>query len=59
MVNDIEHSRRESISISTGSNNTIIPTATHIDEKENRRIIDIQCKIKTKETGLCMVNSFI
>jgi len=59
MVNDIEHNRRESVSISTGNNNTIIPAATHIDEKENRRIIDVQCKIKTKETGLCMVNNFI
>ncbi|CAF1078974.1 unnamed protein product [Adineta steineri] len=66
-INDIEHNRRESISVSTGNtnntnNNTnnshhhhhhhplIIP-----DEKEKRRIIDIQCKIKTKETGLCLL----
>jgi len=63
IVNDIDHIRRDSISISTGNNNnnnnnTTITALTNTDEKENRRIIDIQCKIKTKETGLCMVNNF-
>jgi hypothetical protein len=58
--NDIEHNRRDSISTSTGNNNNLtITPLTHTDEKENRRIIDIQCKIKTKDTGLCLVNNFI
>jgi hypothetical protein len=64
IVNDTDHIRRDSISISTGNNNnnnnnnTTITALTNTDEKENRRIIDVQCKIKTKETGLCMVNNF-
>ncbi len=67
IVNDIEHNRRDSISTGHNNNNhnnhnhnhTTITALTHMDEKENRRIIDIQCKIKTKETGLCMVKNFI
>jgi hypothetical protein len=62
MVNDSEHNRRDSLSVSTFNNNNhhpTITTVTHADEKENRRIIDIQCKIKTKDTGLCMVNDCI
>jgi hypothetical protein len=60
-VNDLEYHRRDSISTSTGNNNSTnhhptIATLTNTDEKEIRRIIDIQCKIKTKETGSCMVN---
>jgi serine/threonine protein kinase len=59
IVNDIDHIRRDSISISTGNNNnnnnTAITALKNTYEKENRRIIDIQCKIKTKETGLCML----
>jgi nuclear receptor-binding protein len=58
-VNDLEYHRRDSISTSTGNNHInhhpTITTLTNTDEKEIRRIIDIQCKIKTKETGLCML----
>ncbi|CAF2702820.1 unnamed protein product [Rotaria sp. Silwood2] len=54
--NENEHHRRESVLSSIGTNNnTTITPVTHTDEKENRRIIDVQCKIKTKETGLCML----
>jgi hypothetical protein len=60
IVNDSEYHRRDSISTSTGNNNiNHHPTVTALantDEKEIRRIIDIQCKLKTKETGLQMVN---
>ncbi len=60
IVNDSEHNRRDSVSVSIGNNhNPTIPALTNTDEKENRRIIDIQCKIKTKETGLCMVIDFL
>jgi hypothetical protein len=62
-VNDLEYHRRDSISTSTGNNHInhhpTITTLTNTDEKEIRRIIDIQCKIKTKETGLCMVNNLL
>ncbi|UJR21827.1 hypothetical protein I4U23_024901 [Adineta vaga] len=57
ILNDIEHHRRESISATTANhiNHSSIPSIAPADEKENRRIIDIQCKIKTKETGLCLL----
>jgi hypothetical protein len=32
--------------------------ASTVDEKEGRRIIDIQCKLKTKDTGVSMVIDF-
>lgn len=58
VVNDIEHNRRDSVSLATGNNNNSnLLTQTHTDEKEIRRIIDIQCKIKTKDTGSCLVNN--
>jgi len=71
IANDIEHNRRDSISAGHNTNtntnhnhnhnhnHTTTTALTHIDEKENRRIIDVQCKIKTKETGLCMVMNLI
>ncbi|CAF4446139.1 unnamed protein product, partial [Rotaria magnacalcarata] len=53
---DNEHYRRESALSSTGTNsNATMAPVTNPDEKENRRIIDVQCKTKTKETGLCML----
>ena len=60
IVNDLEYNRRDSVSTSTGNNNVnhhpTITTLPNADEKEIRRIIDIQCKVKTKETGVYMVN---
>ncbi|CAF1286115.1 unnamed protein product [Rotaria sordida] len=57
IAGDNERYRRDSVLSSTGTNNnnTTITSITNTDEKENRRIIDIQCKIKTKETGLCLL----
>ncbi|CAF0719551.1 unnamed protein product [Adineta ricciae] len=57
IVNEVEHHRRESITAATANhiNHSSIPPIATIDEKESRRIIDIQCKIKTKETGLCLL----
>ncbi|CAF3563376.1 unnamed protein product [Rotaria sp. Silwood1] len=59
IANENEHHRRESALTSTGTNNntttTTTTSVTNTDEKENRRIIDVQCKIKTKETGLCLL----
>ncbi|CAF3365972.1 unnamed protein product [Rotaria socialis] len=53
---DNEHHRREAALSSTGTNsNATMAPVTNPDEKENRRIIDVQCKTKTKETGLCML----
>lgn len=49
---DSEHLDHDGFSVST------LTSTHHIssnDEKENRRIIDIQCKLKTKETGVYMV----
>jgi serine/threonine protein kinase len=47
MINDTEHHTIDSTSAITHTAISLSPS----DEKENRRIIDIQCKIKTKETG--------
>jgi hypothetical protein len=64
MINDGEHNRRDSITTSASNNNNhhhhhpTVMTLSNTDEKEKRRIIDIQCKIKTKDTGLCMVKNF-
>lgn len=55
IIGDIEMTRRDSQSISTAANLPSSSISNPIDEKENRRLIDIQCKIKTKDTGLCMV----
>lgn len=57
IVNDLEHHRRESFSVNgTNNHHSTVNSLSNTDEKEIRRIIDIQCKIKTKETGLHMVN---
>jgi hypothetical protein len=53
-TNEIEHNTNDSISTIINTNSSI-PPLSNSDEKENRRIIDIQCKIKTKETGSCLV----
>ena len=59
-ANDAEHHGNESTS-TTVTNPTTTTTSTtanshsNADEKESRRIIDIQCKVKTKDTGLQMV----
>ena len=66
-INDPEHQRRDSVSSSatttTNSNNAnsnlAILSLSHADEKENRRLLDIQCKLKAKETGLHMVHESI
>jgi hypothetical protein len=54
-TNDSEHNTNESIS--TINNNSTMASLSNGDEKENRKIIDIQCKLKTKDTGLCMVKN--
>ena len=64
VVHDSEHHhhRRDSTTTptptptNTNSTNNNNNNNNNNDEKENRRIVDIQCKLKTKETGLCMVN---
>ena len=56
IINDSDAHRRESFSVNPGNNHSTINTFSNTDEKEVRRIIDIQCKIKTKETGLHLVN---
>jgi hypothetical protein len=55
MISEVEHHRRDSQALLTGNHLPLSSLASHIDDKENRRLIDIQCKIKTKETGLCVV----
>lgn len=47
-VNDSEHNN-ESISTLNNNNNSSMVLLSNSDEKESRRIIDIQCKLKTKE----------
>ena len=54
LLNDFESNRRDSQSIAMG-NHLPFSSAPAVDEKECRCIIDIQCKIKTKETGSHMV----
>lgn len=54
-VNDSEYSPYDSQTTNITTNSTI-PSLSNNDEKENRRIIDVQCKIKTKETGSSLVN---
>lgn len=54
LLNDVETSRRDSQSQAMG-NHLPLSSAPAADEKECRCIIDIQCKIKTKETGSHMV----
>ena len=57
IANDLEYHRRESFSVNGVNNHhSTVNPLSNADEKEVRRIIDIQCKIKTKETGLHMVN---
>ncbi len=56
MINDSEHHTIDSTSTVTHTNSSSLPLSNS-DEKENRRIIDIQCKIKTKETGSSLVRS--
>jgi hypothetical protein len=54
--NDAEHNTNDSIStIINNNNNSSTTSLSNSDEKENRRIIDIQCKLKTKETRSCLV----
>lgn len=56
IANDSDYHRRESFSTNTSNNHSTVNTLSNTDEKEVRRIIDIQCKIKTKDTGLHLVN---
>ena len=58
IIGDTESTRRDSQSTNTGNNLAPSSIPHSHDEKENRRLIDIQCKIKTKDGGQCMVNSF-
>ena len=63
-IHDPEHQRRDSVSSSAtttnnANSNLTILSLSHADEKENRRLLDIQCKLKAKETGLHMVNKSI
>lgn len=51
---DSEHHDHDALIIST---TTLAPQLSGNDEKENRRIIDIQCKLKLKDTGVYMVNN--
>jgi len=53
-TNDAEHNTNDSISTIV-NNNSSTTSLSNSDEKENRRIIDIQCKLKTKETRSCLV----
>ncbi|CAF2078780.1 unnamed protein product [Rotaria magnacalcarata] len=53
--NDSEHNNNDSISTpihnnNNTNNNSSTALLSNSDEKENRRIIDIQCKLKTKDT---------
>jgi hypothetical protein len=54
VINDHEHHTNDSTSTIMNTNSSAMALSNN-DEKENRRIIDIQCKIKTKETGSCLV----
>ncbi|CAF0878645.1 unnamed protein product [Adineta steineri] len=53
-TNDTEHNTNDSSSTIINTN-TSTTSLSNSDEKENRRIIDIQCKIKTKETRSCLL----
>lgn len=58
VVHDSEHHHRRDSTTTptpTNTNSTNHNNNNNNDEKENRRIADIQCKLKTKETGLCML----
>jgi hypothetical protein len=54
-TDDPEHHTNDSSTTITGHTNSSSATTATNEEKENRRIIDIQCKIKTKETRSCLV----
>ncbi|CAF0792372.1 unnamed protein product [Rotaria sordida] len=55
-TNDGEHNTNDLISTINNNNyNSSTTLLSNSDEKENRRIIDIQCKIKTKETRSCLL----
>jgi hypothetical protein len=56
-TNDSEHNTHDSTStiVNTNSSTTSLSNS---DEKEKRRVIDVQCKLKTKETGSCLVKKF-
>jgi hypothetical protein len=56
VINDSEHHTIDSTSTIMNTNSSTI-SLSNSDEKENRRIIDIQCKIKTKETGSSLVRN--
>lgn len=55
IIGDSEITRRDSQSITNGTNFSTSSISTLIDDKENRRLIDIQCRIKSKDTGLWML----
>ena len=56
-INDPEHNTHDSTSTIVNTNSSTA-SLSNSDEKENRRIIDVQCKLKTKETGSCLVKKF-
>jgi len=49
---DSEHHDHDALIITT---TTLAPQLSSNDEKESRRIIDIQCKLKLKDTGVYML----
>ncbi|UJR27832.1 hypothetical protein I4U23_009099 [Adineta vaga] len=53
-TNDTEHHTIDSSATITNSHSSIA-SLSNSDEKENRKIIDIQCKIKTKDTRSCLL----
>lgn len=57
-TNDAEYTTTDSISTLV-SNNSSMPSLSNGDEKENRRIIEVQCKVKTKETRSSSVKEFL
>ena len=56
IIGDSEIARRDSQSLSNGTNPPASSASTLTDDRESRRLIDVQCRVKTKDTGLCMVN---
>lgn len=53
-INDTEHANND-LNSTAMNNNSSTTLLSNSDEKENRRIIDIQCKLKTKDSRSCLV----
>lgn len=55
-TNDAEHSIND-LNATTMNNHSLTTLLSNSDEQENRKIIDIQCKLKNKDARSCFVRN--